>query len=84
MGVASLQLLTQFIPRVSDATELSDDQKEDMGSKIFSIINGLVWVPTEMIKKNEKKNNNHELKAQSVKFDKIPKIMVDKICFKIF
>lgn len=42
MGVSSLDLLTQIIPSVSQSEVINDEEREELGSKIFYVMNGLV------------------------------------------
>ncbi|XP_067947359.1 serine-protein kinase ATM-like [Watersipora subatra] len=42
MGVACLEVLNKLISMVSAATSLTAEEKEDIGGKIFVIVNGLV------------------------------------------
>jgi len=46
MGKSCLQLINKLIPQISLSTSLSAQEREDLGSKLFMIVNGLVYVFT--------------------------------------
>jgi len=46
MGRSCLQLINKLIPQISLSTSLSAQERDDLGSKLFMIVNGLVYVFT--------------------------------------